>query len=74
MADIKATILANAIKAGLGSQQGLARACGYSEQAMSRRLQCPDRMSLRDLSVMARKTKMPDEDILQIVRMAGGKR
>ncbi len=71
---IKNLVLANSVRSGYESQTKLAAACGYNDATLSYKLRNADRMTLQDLAVIARKTQMPDADIVAIIRMAGGKR
>ena len=64
-------ILSNAARSGYESQKALGDAIGYAQQTMSYKLLHASRMTLRDLGVIARKTRMPDEDIVAIVKEAG---
>lgn len=65
MNQVQQIVMANAISTGYATQTELSKALGYSQQLMSYKLRHPESITLPELGAIARKTRMPEEDIIK---------
>lgn len=64
----KTIIRTNRERSGIRSDSELARVTGIKYRTLLRRMEDPGSMLLCELRVLAKKTRMSDEDLLEIVR------
>lgn len=64
----KTIIRTNRERSGIRSDSELARVTGIKYRTLLRRMDDPGSMLLCELRVLAKKTRMSDEDLLEIVR------
>jgi hypothetical protein len=64
----KTIIRSNRERSGIRSDSELARVTGIGYRTLLRRMDDPGSMLLCELRVLAKKTRMSDEDLLELIR------